>query len=73
VAGNGSWLSTANAALLYDTDLQGSSLRKFYYANSVDDELFGVSFIGRDRIVVGTTRISTDLVYQIWVARIRSP
>jgi len=74
IVGNGSWSSSAPAGFqLYDTDLQGISRRKFYYSISADDSLLGVSFIGRDRIVVGYTRSPTDVIYQIWVARIRMP
>jgi hypothetical protein len=38
-----------------------------------DNQLTGVTFIGRDRIVVGMSRSSSDTVYRIWVARLRAP
>jgi hypothetical protein len=73
VVGYGSWDTTAPAGFdLYDADLQGQPLRKFYYTINADDQLYGVTFIGRDRIVVGSSS-ATDNINHIWVARVRAP
>jgi hypothetical protein len=74
VAGTGAWSAAESSRIqLYDADLQGKSLRKFSYALSADDSAIGLAFIGRDRIVAGYTRSQTDVIYRIWVARIRAP
>lgn len=71
--GYGAWGTGGVAFELVDTDLQGKPLRTFVLGLSPtdNDRLTGVAFIGRDRIVVGTSFLSGT--QRTWIARLRAP